>query len=137
LRSIRSYSRARTDRGIVLISALVLAILYFALMELLMIDSARALAEARRFRARIIAANLAENGAELAALYITTRNENTDNRSDEWGSMSGQMRRNDESFTIRGTGDVTGTDTQSARVSVQGRVEPNGTIRIDYTRHGQ
>jgi hypothetical protein len=120
----------------VLIAALVLALLYFALMELLMIDTSRALAEARRFRSRVIAANLAENGAELAALNIVTRTGNTVDRQDEWGSIGGRMTRSGDTFEIIGTGDVTGTDPQSARVSVQGRVEA-GTIRIDYTMHGQ
>ena len=120
-----------------LISALVLALLYLSLMELLMIDSSRALAEARRFRARIVAANLAENGAELAALQIVTRTQNTVERTDEWGSISGQMSRHGEAFTITGTGAVTGIDTQSARVAVEGRVESNGSVRIEYTVHGQ
>lgn len=137
MRSIRSCSRARTDRGIVLISALVLALLYLSLMELLMIDSSRALAEARRFRARIVAANLAESGAELAALQIVTRTQNTVERADEWGTISGQMSRHGETFTIVGNGAVTGVDTQTARVSVEGRVEPDGSVRIEYTVHGQ
>ena len=49
-------SRARTtnrsERGIVLVDALVLAVLYFALMELMMVDASRSLQEAQRFRAR-------------------------------------------------------------------------------------
>ena len=56
LRSIRSSSRARTsERGFALIAAIALSVLYFALMELMLIDSSRELAEARRFRARIVA----------------------------------------------------------------------------------
>ena len=43
--STRSSFRARTrERGYVLITAIALAILYFALMELMLIDSSRALA---------------------------------------------------------------------------------------------
>ena len=139
MRSIRSCSLARTSnqRGIVLISALILAILYFALMELLMLDSSRALAEARRFRARIIAANLAENGAELAAIYITTRTGNAVDQADDSGTMTGRMSRNGEAFTIKGDGAASGLDPQSATVSVQGRVSPSGAIAIDYTMHGQ
>src|SRR5204863_3948307 len=73
LRSIRSSFRGRTtERGYVLISAIVLAILYFALMELMLIDSSRAVREAQRFRARIVATTLAESAAELAALQLVT-----------------------------------------------------------------
>jgi len=62
LRSIRFFSRGRTteQRGYVLISAIALAILYFGLMELMLIDSARALRESQRFRARVMAATLAD-----------------------------------------------------------------------------
>src|SRR6266545_5727430 len=73
---IRFFSRAsisrQRQRGFVLISALVLSVLYFALMELLLIDSSRALNEAQRFRARVVAGALAESGAELAALQMVT-----------------------------------------------------------------
>jgi hypothetical protein len=63
LRSTRSSSRARTaERGFVLGMAMVIAVLYFLLMELLLIDSSRALGEAQRFRSRVVAAALAENG---------------------------------------------------------------------------
>ena len=74
MRSIRSSSRARTsERGFALIAALTLAVLYFALMELILIDSSRSLAEAQRFRARIMAATLAEDAAELAALNMRAK----------------------------------------------------------------
>jgi hypothetical protein len=66
--SIKSCNRARTsERGIALAIALIVAVLYFGLIELMLYDASRELAEARRFRARIIAVTLAENGAELAA----------------------------------------------------------------------
>ena len=47
--SIRFFSRGRTEsqRGFVLVIALVLAILYFMLMGLVMIDSSRAQTEAQ------------------------------------------------------------------------------------------
>src|SRR6266566_4686861 len=72
LRSIRFFSRGRTteQRGYVLISAIALAILYFGLMELMLIDSSRALREAQRFRARVTSAALAESAAELSAAQM-------------------------------------------------------------------
>ena len=57
-------------RGVRAALALIIAVLYFRLIELMLFDAARQLAEARRFRARIVALTLAENGAELAAANI-------------------------------------------------------------------
>ena len=75
MRSTRSSFRGRTaERGYVLIAAIALAVLYFALMELLLIDSSRALREAQRFRAKVIAATLAESAAELSTASMVTRN---------------------------------------------------------------
>ena len=56
LRSIRSSSRDRTsERGFVLAAAIILAVLYLGLIELLLLDGTRALQEAQRFRSRIVA----------------------------------------------------------------------------------
>ena len=60
------------ERGYVLIAAIALAILYFALMELMLIDSSRALREAQRFRSKVIATTLAESAAELSAASMVT-----------------------------------------------------------------
>ena len=64
-----------------------LAVLYFALMNLLLVDSSRELAEARRFRARIIAAVLAENAVELAAQQMVDRTANTIEEDSDFGEM--------------------------------------------------
>ncbi|HEX7420223.1 MAG TPA: hypothetical protein VF505_10080, partial [Thermoanaerobaculia bacterium] len=62
--------KRKNQRGFVLITALTISILYFALMELLLIDSSRALREAQRFRAHVLAGTLAESAADLAAFQI-------------------------------------------------------------------
>src|SRR5438094_727313 len=87
LQSMRSSFRDRTtdQRGYVLISAIALAVLYFALMELMLIDSSRALREAQRFRARVVASALAENAAELAAANMITSPGKTKNAQDDKG----------------------------------------------------
>ena len=137
LRSIRSSSRARTssERGFALVAAIVLAVLYVALVELLLIDSARELSEARRFRAKVMAATLAENGAELAAARMLHRDSANVNAFDWQGSINGTMRKTpDNRFEITGTGDTTGLVKTSARVQVQGRIE--GTkVKIEYAVH--
>ena len=51
----------------------------------MLFDAARQLAEARRFRARIVALTLAENGAELAAANIVLAIHNrTGATCDDW-----------------------------------------------------
>jgi hypothetical protein len=137
LRSTRSCSRApkSSERGYALIAALVLAILYFAMVELLLLDSSRELAEARRFRARIVAETLAENGAELAALNIVTT-EKSEAKAEDWqGSFLGRMARNaDGSFDIEAEGITSGLAESKVRVLVRGRVV-GSDVRVQYTVH--
>ena len=138
MRSIRSSFRGRTtERGYVLISAIALAILYFALMELMLIDSSRALREAQRFRARVQAATLAESAAELAAANLVNQTTANTSAEDDQGKMTGTLTRNGNDFMITGQSETTGVPPQKANVRVQGRVQPNGTITIDYTFHSQ
>ena len=135
--STPSCSRARpsSQRGYALISALVLAILYFAMVELLLLDSARELEEARRFRARIIAETLAENGAELAALQIVTT-EKAEASAEDWqGTIVGRMARNPGGqFDIEAEGRTSGLTESRAKVLVRGRVV-GVSVRIQYTLH--
>ena len=112
-----------------------LAILYFAMVELLLLDSARELAEARRFRARIMAETLAENGAELAALSIITT-EKSEGTAEDWqGTLVGRMAKNPGGqFDIEAEGRTTGLTESRAKVLVRGRVI--GTkVKIQYTIH--
>ena len=118
-----------------LILALVLAVLYFGLIELLLIDSARELEEARRFRARVVAETLAESGAELAALQITSRT-SADVTAENWqGTMKGKMHKNaGGNFDIEAAGSSGGITESHAKVFVRGRVIGN-SVRIQYTIH--
>jgi hypothetical protein len=113
----------------------VLALLYFGLVELMLLDSARELAEARRFRARITAETLAENAAELAALQIVTRDKNGPFQFDsEQGSISGSMTKSEAGFEIKGEGVSGGITESRARVILRGRVV--GTeVKIQYASH--
>jgi hypothetical protein len=115
--------------------AIVLAVLYFALVELVLLDSQRELGEARRFRARIVAETLAENAAELAALQIVAR-ESTPQFSvnQEDGTISGRMTKTGSDFEIHGEGTTSGITQSPARVILRGRVV--GTdVRIQYSLH--
>ena len=134
---MRSSFRDRTtERGYVLISAIALAILYFGLMQLMLIDSSRALREAQRFRARIVASTLAENAAELAATNMINSPGATTTAQDEQGKMMGGITVSGSDFVIDAQGDATGVVPQTATVRVQGRIIGNH-IAIDYTYHSQ
>ena len=135
----RSCNRARTtERGFALIAAIVLAVLYFALMELLLMDSSRELAEAQRFKARILAETLAENAAERVALNMATTADAATLAPEELtdGWIYGKMSKAGTTFDIEGRGETTGILHQKAWVKVRGRLE--GTkIVIDFTQHSQ
>ncbi len=136
--STRSSSPARTsERGFALIAALTLAVLYFALMELILIDSSRALGEAQRFRARVMAATLAEDAAELAALNMRGRTSTRVDINEPDHQMKADYTRSGENFEIVARARAIGAMTQSAGVRVQGRMTESGVIKIDYTMHEQ
>ena len=135
MRSIRSFFRGRTtERGYVLVSAIVVAILYFALMELMLIDSSRALREAQRFRARIVAVTLAESAAELAAAQLVTQPGAQVNATDDQGTMTATLQHNGDTFVIEASAEATGVPPQKAAVKVQGEIQ--GTkVKVSYTYH--
>ena len=138
LRSIRSSSRGRTsERGFVLAAAIFLAVLYFMLIELLLIDGSRALKEAQRFRSRIVALTLAESAAELAAAQMVhTTNAHVDVDSTD-GTLSGQYLRSGDSFQLSGDATTKGVEVQKAHVTIQGRIVNGTQVVIDYTNHSQ
>lgn len=134
---IRSSSRARIrERGFVLLSAIVLAVLYFGLMMLLLIDSSRELHEAQRFRSRIVAAAVAENAAEAMAYGMVTGPRASIAEEDAQGVMGATFVSNAQGFVIDAGGRTKGVMPQNATVRVQGRVT-GGQISIDYTVHSQ
>lgn len=152
MRSIRSSSRARinSQRGVALIAAIFLAILYFGLIELLLMDSARELREAQRFRARVVAQTLAENGAELAARDLVNAMGGSATIDDWQGRATGTLLRGGavplesdvplppsiSRFELKGEGESAGVVKTRARVRVYGEVE--GTkVRVNYTMHSQ
>jgi hypothetical protein len=137
LPSIRSSFRARTrERGYALISAIALAVLYFAVMQLIMIDSSRVLREAQRFRSKVISHALAENAAELAASQMLLTSVRNINAKDADGTMKGALNKSSTAFTISAEGTSYGAESRRATVRLQGRVV--GTqIKVDYSFHSQ
>lgn len=115
--------------------------LYFGLVELLLLDSQRELAEARRFRARIVAETLAENAAELAALQLLTREATPQFSTEtEQGTISGRMMKTAAGpgipggFEIHGQGVTSGITQSTARVELRGRIEGEN-VWIYYSLH--
>ena len=135
---MRSSYRARTrERGYVLIAAIALAILYFALMELMLIDSSRALREAQRFRSHVVAATLAESAAELSAASMVTRNAGDNiNADDEQGSMKANCKVAGTAFDIDAEANTSGVMPMKATVRVQGRIVGQ-RVMVDFTYHSQ
>lgn len=128
--------RTTEQRGYVLVSAIALAILYFGLMELMLIDSSRALREAQRFKSRVIASTLAESAAELAAAQMVNRPSATASAQDDQGRMTGSLVTINNQFELNGQGITTGVAPVTMTVRIQGRVE-GSHISIDYTFHSQ
>ena len=134
----RSSFHGRThERGYVLITAIALAILYFALMELMLIDSSRAMREAQRFRSKVISTTLAESAAELSAASMVTRSAgDTIDAGDEQGSMKATCKVNGTAFEIDAQATTSGVSPVTSTVRVQGRIA--GTrVMVDYTYHSQ
>lgn len=134
----RSSFRARTrERGFVLISAIVLAVLYFALMELILIDSSRVLREAQRFHQHVLAVTLAESAAELSAASMVTRNAgDTINAEDDQGFMKATSKVSGTAFDIDAEATTKGVMTVKATVRVQGRIV-GSRVMVDFTYHSQ
>jgi hypothetical protein len=134
--------RADSERGFALISALVVAFLFFTLVGLLMIESTAVLRAAHHFRSRLVAQNLAESGAELAARSMVISGSSTIETEVEEGSITGEYTTTQtldpsvKDFVIVGTGTTVGTDPMTAEVKIYGTLT-NGNIVITQTEHTQ
>lgn len=121
-----------------LIAAIVLAVLYFGLIELLLIDSQRELKEAQRFRARVVAITLAENGAELAAHDLRNSTGVPQVEQNANGTMRGTANYSQGRFLLTGEGAAAGVVEQRATVRIEGSMdEASGDVVIDYAYHSQ
>lgn len=125
------------QRGFVLLSVLLIAVLYFGLIELLLSDGSQRLREAQRFRSVITANILAENAAELATAGMVGLSENEASAELEEGSMSGTYRRVGENgFVVEAFGSSIGTNNTKRTVTIEGEIHA-ASVRIHRTRHGQ
>ncbi len=133
-------NRARTDRqrGFILLAVLVLAILYFALMELMLMQTGEAFRASQRFRQRVVAQVLAENGAELAAQQMVNTLVTVKTYEDAQGKIRGEYRGSPTgAFEIDGKAETKGPSPVAATVHLQGHIENGTNPRIDFASHSQ
>ena len=122
IKSMRRESRVH-ERGMVLLSVLVLAILYFALMQLILLESSEKMRSAQRFRSRIVADLLAEDSLELAAEQMVNYPARTINQELTLGTASGQFSRlSGNRFRLEGTGTLTGAVNARVTIEMTGRI---------------
>ena len=89
---MRSFHEQITERGFALVSALVIAFLYFALMQLVMIESILAYRQARAAAERTALHVLAEDGVELVARNLCTSSGTTATLESPAGKVEAKLR---------------------------------------------
>ncbi len=133
-------ARSESERGYVLLSVLAIAVLYYALIALLLWESSVRYRAAQRFRSRVVAQTLAENAAELAARNITSSSSATVGEEIDDGAMDAtlavQQTSEATTFRIDARGTSQGVQPVTATVTVWGRLEA-GQVLIDRTLHSQ
>jgi hypothetical protein len=136
-RSRRRWAKERPgERGIILIAVVIIAILYFALIELMLMESTEASRQAERFRSRVTAHVLAENAAELAAENMVNAIWTLRTYTDDQGTVRGEYKRNNDTFEINASATTSGVAPTKAEVKLQGIVNPD-RIRITFSTHSQ
>lgn len=120
-----------------LLSVLLIAVLYFGLIELLLGDATQRLREAQRFRATITANILAENAVELATARMVHLSVNQASAELDDGSLSGTYRRvGEDGFIVEATGTTNGMFRTKRTVTIHGEIRAS-SVRIHQTRHSQ
>jgi type II secretory pathway pseudopilin PulG len=133
----RKRARGRPgERGIILIAVVIIAILYFALIELMLMESTEASRQAERFRARVTAHVLAENAAELAAENMVNAIWTLRTYTDDQGTVRGEYKRSNDSFEITGGATTSGVAPTKADVKLQGIVDAS-KVTITFSTHSQ
>jgi type II secretory pathway component PulK len=141
--SNRSSRRAPDDEqgGYALLSALVLAVLFFGLITLVLWESTLRYRAAQGFRARIEAQTLATNAAELAAKGLADGSSLSASVETEQGTMAAKGHASQDidgsvRFEIEAEGVTRGPRPAAASVKVKGVVE-EGRVRITSSKHSQ
>ena len=126
-----------SQRGYALLTALVLALLYFGLMELALIESTEAARGASRFRSGVTAEILAQNGADLAAEEMVSRfTRDVDIDLPGGHVIAGYRRMPDTTFEILSAGVSEGPFNARRSLRIAGTVNSGNVAitRVSYDR---
>jgi hypothetical protein len=142
----RSCSRARSkqdERGFAIVSALVLAFLFFSLVGLILLESAAAAQQASRFRSRAVADALAESAAEIGVMRMLTSGGSSMTMTVEGGEMAAEWEVKQTSdpnvrrFILAAQGKTKGVPPVEREVQLAGRIFYGNQVTIDRTLHGR
>ncbi len=125
------------QRGFVLLTVLILALLFFALMGIVLTESIDAYRGAQRLRSRATAQALAETGAELVARDMITKLATSVNVDLQDGHVRAEYKRlPNDLFEIESTGRTTGSFRASSTLKLTGQI--SGTeikvMRAEYSQ---
>jgi hypothetical protein len=119
---------------------LVIAILYFALISLMLWESTEAFRSAQRFRSRIVAQAWAESGAEIAAQKVVSASTGESTWESDEATVETDTKvvptQNGLDFQITSASTTKGVMPARARVSATGRYD-GSRFRILRTIHSQ
>lgn len=128
--SNRPWRRASSsERGFALISVLVVALLYFAFLQLLLTESSEAFRSAERYRARVVSRIMADNAAELVAEgMVMTASQKAEATLPE-GTMAASLTQPAAGqFVIDARGEATGSFPATSTLHVEGLLIGNRPV---------
>ncbi len=124
-----SSCRVRADRGFALVSALLIAVLFFGLIELTLRDTTEGVRAAHRHRARIASEILADNAVDLAAAGMILGTSKGETRESGEGTMTGTLQMlPGNRFEIVGDGESAGVIRVRTHVVLRGRIAGNSIV---------
>lgn len=131
-----SHRGTSREKGFALISALLLALLFLALIQILFLESSETYRSAMRFRSRVLAQALAESAVEIAARDLVNYGGASINAQNLDGRMESVFERLDEDgrFRIIGKGVTGGVFPMEADVEIEGKID-GPKIDIDKSKH--
>ena len=115
-----------TERGFALVSAIVFAFLFFAMIGLILIESTISLRMAHQYRAKVVANNLAESAVQLALEELVIEEDGVVAFNSSDGSMTTTCKRKANplqggfDFVIEATGQSAGVTKSRSRVVARG-----------------
>ncbi|MGA7616036.1 MAG: hypothetical protein WBX15_12740 [Thermoanaerobaculia bacterium] len=118
-------------------SVLVLAVLYFALMGLVLMESTAKSREAAGFHSRIASEIFAENAAELAARQMVSGSSRHIDVTTSDGVLKADFQRSPSGqFTLRATATSSGVAPTSSHLVLRGRIS-GSSVAVEAAEYGR